>query len=291
MPTTRTNIIHSGVPSRSALRVAQYRALHQLIDDPLVFEDPLALRILGTRMEAALRNNPSAFNDPLSRGLRAALAARSRFAEEMLARAVEDGVRQYVLLGAGLDTFAYRNPHEDKHLRVYEVDHPSTQDWKKAMLASAQLEIPASVAFAGVDFETDTLAGQLRRAGFRADQPACFAWLGVSFYLSPESVFDTLAYVASLPAKSVIAFDYRVDPALLDPADRRADDYISKLVAERGEPWMSHFDPQALQAELRRTGFSSATNVEPREFNERYFAGRTDRLRVGGAFRMMCATV
>ncbi len=158
MSSTPTSMIHSGQPSASALRVAELRAVHQLIDEPVVFEDPLALRILGTQTETALRDNPFSFNDPLSRGLRAALVVRSRLAEDALARAIEHSIRQYVLLGAGLDTFAYRNPYADKGLRVYEVDHPSTQEWKKIMLASANMTIPESVTFVGVDFEADTLA-------------------------------------------------------------------------------------------------------------------------------------
>jgi methyltransferase (TIGR00027 family) len=126
MSAVPTNIVRQGQPSRSALSVATLRAAHQLLDEPLVFADPLALPLLGASSEAALKNDPYALNDPLSRGMRGTLVARSRFVEDELARCVAAGVRQYLIVGAGLDTLAYRNPHDDASLRVFEVDHPST---------------------------------------------------------------------------------------------------------------------------------------------------------------------
>jgi len=131
MTITHENIVQSGEPSRTAWRVAMLRAAHQLLDEPIVLEDPMALQILGSEAERELREDPFLYNDPMARGLRAALVVRSRFAEDELARAVAAGVRQYVVLGAGLDTFAYRNPHAVAGLRVFEVDHPSTQQWKR----------------------------------------------------------------------------------------------------------------------------------------------------------------
>lgn len=291
MSSMRANMIHSGQPSASALQVAELRAVHQLIDEPVVFEDPIALRILGAQHEADLRADPFVFNDPLRRGLRAVLAVRSSLAEEELTHSLEKGVRQYVVLGAGLDTFAYRNPYAETGLQVYEVDHPATQAWKKEMLKSSGVAIPESLRYVGVDFESDILAEQLLRAGFRADEPAYFSWLGVTVYLMAKTVLDTLAYVASLPHNSSISFDYRADPALLNPIDKVAGDYISMIMAERGEPWISHFDPQVFQGQLRKLGFSSACSLAPEELNERFLARRKDGLRVGGGFRMMCATV
>lgn len=291
MSTTHANMVHSGQPSASALRVAELRAVHQLIDEPVVFDDPIALRILGAQCEAELREDPFKFNDPLRRGLRAALAVRGRLAEEVLGQAVGDGIRQYVMLEAGLDTFAYRNPYAEKGLEVYEVDHPATQAWKKKMLESSGIAIPNLLRFVGVDFGGDVLADQLQRAGFRPDEPACFSWLGVTVYLTSEVVFDTLAYVASLPHNSSITFDYCADPALLSPLDRVAGDYISKIMAERGEPWISYFDPVQFEKQLRELGFSRTSSFAPEELNERFLAHRKDGLRVGGGFRMMCATV
>ena len=158
-------LLTTGTPSGTALRVAAVRAAHRLLDDPVVFDDPLALSILGPEAEAAMRADPYRFNDPISRGLRASLIVRSRVAEDELARAVAAGVRQYVVLGAGLDTFAYRNPFED--LRVFEIDHPATQAWKRECLDKAGIAIPDSLTFAPVDFEEGvTLAEGLAAAGF-----------------------------------------------------------------------------------------------------------------------------
>lgn len=282
---------HNKKTSDSALRVAELRAIHQLLDEPVVFDDPLALSILGMQHEAALRADPFVFNDPLLRGMRASLAVRSRLAEEELARAVENGVRQYVVLGAGLDTFAYRNSHASLGLQVYEVDHPSTQTWKKAMLQSAGISVPESITFVGVDFEGDGLAEQMQRAGFRADVPACFSWLGVTVYLTPEAIFNTLRWIASLPPGSSITFDYRVHPALLHPIDMLLGEVLGKAMAERGEPWISSFDPSEFEQHLRTLGYSVATSLAPDQLNARYLARRKDGLRVGNTFRLMCATV
>lgn len=282
---------HNKKASDSALRVAELRAVHQLLDEPIVFADPLALSILGSQHEAALRADPFVFNDPLLRGMRAALAVRSRLAEEELARAVQNGVRQYVVLGAGLDTFAYRNPHASLGLQVYEVDHPSTQSWKKAMLQSAGIEVPESMTFVGVDFESHELAAQMQHAGFRADEPACFSWLGVTVYLTPEAIFKTLRWIASLPPGSSITFDYRVHPALLHPIDILLGEVLGKAMAERGEPWISSFDPSELEQHLRTLGYSVATSLAPDQLNAHYLARRKDGLRLGNNFRLMSATV
>ena len=169
MSTLPTNIVRHGEPSRSALSVASLRAVHQLLDEPLVLSDPIALPLLGASTEAALRDDPFALNDPLSRGLRGALVARSRYVEDELSSCVAAGVRQYLVVGAGLDTFAYRNPYRDEGLRVFEVDHPGTQRWKQQLLAEASIGVPASLTFVPTDFERDDLGSALRQAGFRAD--------------------------------------------------------------------------------------------------------------------------
>lgn len=291
MPSHTGNIVRNGQPSRSALRVAQLRAVHQLLDEPTVLFDPIALPILGQQMEESLRENPFDLNDPISRGLRAALVARSRFAEDELARAVATGVRQYVILGAGLDTFAYRNPHSAAGLRVFEVDHPSTQQWKHQCLVDAGIPLPDTLRFVPMDFEHDLLSKALAQAGFCADKPACFSWLGVTVYLSPQAVRDTLAYVASLPVGSSITFDYRVHPSLLDPVGQAIVGVIGKQIAAFGEPWVSSFDPTQLQHQLSELGFSNVEDPGADLINSRYFARRKDGLRCSASFRQACAHV
>ena len=290
MPTPPTNIVRHGEPSRSALRVASLRAVHQLLDDPVVLPDPIALPLLGVKTEAALRDDPFALNDPVSRGLRAALVARSRFVEDEMARGVAAGVRQYVLLGAGLDTFAYRNPHGSKGLKVFEVDHPGTQGWKRQLLAEAGICVPSSLSFVPVDFERDELAGKLRQAGFRADQPACVSWMGVSMYLTAAAVLRTAGTVAGFAAGTSLCFDYRVPVAMLDPIGRAVSEFIEQQARAIGEPWLSAFDPAQLQRQLIELGFNSAESPTPEALNARYFARRKDGMRTGGGVRLMCAT-
>lgn len=291
MTTTTANLIHAGQHSHSAWRVAVLRAAHQLLDEPIVFDDPLALPILGAATEAQLREDPYQHNDPLWRGLRASLVVRSRMAEDELARAVESGVTQYVVLGAGLDTFAYRNIHTPRGLMVYEVDHESTQRWKRKLLAEASIRAPDSMKFVAVDFECDALGECLSAAGFRPDRPACFSWLGVVVYLEREAVMNTLRFIASMPPGSGVTFDYRASPTMLNPIERVIDDYIRRVITDEGEPWKSQFDPVGFQGELNALGFRGIRSWDGGELNARYLARRKDGLRTGGAFRMMCAKV
>src|ERR1700691_1610025 len=165
--------MEEGKFSRTARRVAIRRAAHQLLDEPRVLDDPLALRIIGFDAERALRSDPKEHH-AFSRAFRAFMAARSRYAEDELARAVERGVTQYVVLGAGLDTFAYRNPLRSAGLHVFEVDHPATQEWKRARLDDAGIAVPDDMTFAAVDFERQSLDDGLVKAGFDKQQPAFF---------------------------------------------------------------------------------------------------------------------
>src|SRR5665213_2889961 len=170
-------------PSRSALRVAMRRAAHQIYDaKPLVFEDPIAVPILGDTYAEEVRRTPTRPDRPFSVSLRAFLVARSRYAEDNLARAVARDVSQYVLLGAGLDTFAHRNSYPG--LRVFEVDHPATQLWKRQLLEAGGIAPPHRLTYAPVDFERESLPGQLLEAGFDPQAPSFFAWLGVVPYLT-----------------------------------------------------------------------------------------------------------
>jgi len=283
--------MQEGQPSHTAQRVALRRAAHQLLDDPRVFDDPVALRIIGADSAAALRAAPaSAAESRLAPYLRASMAVRSRYAEDQLTLAVGRGVGQYVILGAGLDTFAYRNPH-GAALRVFEVDHPSTQAWKRARLAETAIAIPPQLTFAPVDFERQSLAEGLRAASFDASQPAFFAWLGVTPYLSEAAVLQTLRWIAASPAGSGVVFDYALSPALLDATRRRAFDLLAAHVAAAGEPWQTFFEPASLRRELEAMGFGQIEDLTPDEVNARYFAGRTDGLRVGALGRLVCAIV
>jgi methyltransferase (TIGR00027 family) len=283
------NIVQSGIASRSALRVAQLRAAHQLLDEPLVFADPVALPILGPELEAAVRENPFQFNEPFPRGMRAAVVLRSLHAEDGLAQAVRAGVTQYVVLGAGLDTFAWRNPHA--RLKTYEVDHASTQEWKKSLLSQAGMAIPDSMQFVAVNFEKDQLLDRLQQAGFDKSRPACLSWLGVALYLTREAVLDTLQAVASLPKGTSITFDYVIVSSMLNPVEKVIREVMAQSFAAQGEPWLTFFEPDELRHELEKLGFSKTEDTTPVELNTRYLARRKDGLQAGNGARLMCATV
>jgi methyltransferase (TIGR00027 family) len=271
-------------PSRTAQRVAMRRAAHQALDSPKVFEDPLAIAIAG----------PDAAQEPqssFSRALRAFIAARSRFAEDRLAAAVQRGVRQYVVLGAGLDTFAYRNPLRSSGLHVFEVDHPATQKWKRARLNEAGIAIPEELTFAAVDFETQHLDARLQKAGFQQQQPAFFSWLGVTPYLSRPAFDSTVQFIAGLPSGSGVAFDYAVERSLLSPLQQLALDALAERVARAGEPFQLFFDPEALLSDLARLGFGHIEDLDGGQINAQYFAGRADGLAVSGGGHLLSCQV
>lgn len=276
-------------PSRTAERVAIRRAAHQLLDEPRVHDDPLALAILEDTQAAALRADPRRFEDgPVAPVLRAFLAARSRLAEDALAQAVAAGVRQYVVLGAGLDTFAYRNPHPG--LRVFEVDHPATQAWKRQRLAEAHIAVPEGVTFAAVDFAAESLPRALRTAGLRSEEPSLFSWLGVTPYLEPATVLATLEVIAPFAENGgSVVFDYNTPPGSLAPRQRAAFEALAARVAAAGEPFRSFFEPEALVTAMRRMGFHGICDVGPDELNARFFSNRTDGLRVGSVGHILTA--
>lgn len=286
----RSAALEEGQPSRTALSTALQRAAHQLLESPRVFDDPVALSVLGARRVAWLGRNLERYRSAQSRAWRAFLVMRSRFAEDELARSVREGARQYVVLGAGLDTFAYRNPH--RRLRVFEVDHPSTQAWKRARLADSGIELPASLRIAPVDFERQALRDGLRMAGFRADAPAFLSWLGVTIYLTRPAVMDTLGFVAKRCAKgSRIVFDFGLPDEAIDDAERKSRAESAARVAAAGEPWITYFDPAELSAGMRAMGFRETRVLATEEANDLYFKGRTDGFRLYGSGRLMCAAV
>lgn len=246
-------------PSRTALATAYARAYHQIADRPLILTDPVAAQLLGvTAAELSAAVEPteerpgSEAND---RPRRLFFAARARFAEDRVATALSAGVRQVVVLGAGVDTFAYRNPHPE--LRVFEVDHPATQAWKHQRLTAAGIDCPETLTFVPVDFETESLATKLEIAGFVHAEPAVFVWLGVIFYLSPDTAHATLEYIAGQAQPVDVVFDY-LQPAGTDEERARLQERADR-VAAAGEPWFNYCTPDGIAAQLRSLGF---TDVE-----------------------------
>lgn len=274
-------------PSRTAQGAALHRAAHQLVDTPPVFADPLALRIVGDEAAKELRAGRDHHAMAQITPLRLFIATRSRFTEDSLAEAYASGVRQYVLLGAGLDTFAYERARAFEGLAIFEIDHPATQGWKRARLKEAAIAIPDSVTYAPVDFEHDTLANGLARAGFNAAKPAFFAWLGVTPYLTHDAIMGTLAFIASLKPGSGVVFDYAEKPSA-DNAGFRA---MAARVAAIGEPFKSLLDPAELAASLKQLRFSRIEDFGGDALNTRYFQNRADGAKLAGRGHLMRAIV
>ena len=278
-----------GEPSHTALGAAAHRAVHQVLERGRIFADPLAVRILGADAEAAVRD---AENNPSRRMLRLFIAVRTRFAEDALAAAVAHGVRQLVVLGAGLDTYAYRNAFAES-LHVFEVDHPATQAWKRQRLAEAAIPLPHTLTFAPVDFERETLADGLAAAGFDPAKQSFFTWLGVVPYLTEQAVFSTLGFIAHLPGGAHVVFDYGNPPASGLDRDRyaNAQEALGARVASVGETFRSYFETGALHAKLRALGFREIEDLGPALIRERYFANRGGSLPNRGGHIVRATTV
>ncbi|MCB2185611.1 MAG: class I SAM-dependent methyltransferase [Deltaproteobacteria bacterium] len=258
--------------SRTALGTACMRAAHQLLDaPPLILEDPLAVRLLGPGAEKHIRETAASFREKNRLHLRSHVVLRSRFAEDRLARAVSRGVGQYLVLGAGFDTFALRNPAWAAGLRLWEVDHAGTQARKRELIAAAGLSLPAAATLAAVDFERETLAQSLARHGVSKDTPAFFSWLGVTMYLGQEAIVAVLSAVASFPPGSEIVLTFAPPPG-----DQPS--HYDQRSAGLGEPWISYFTPEEMTDLLRATGFGQVELLTPDQAKERYYASRPDDL-------------
>jgi methyltransferase (TIGR00027 family) len=259
--------------SMTARGVASRRAAHQILDDdPKVLDDPIAVPLLGSEFFA----DPERHADPRSRAFRAWMVARSRFTEDCLAEAVAGGVDQYVLLGAGLDTFAYRNPFPE--LRVFEVDVPAMQEWKREMLRAASIAEPGGLTFIPLDFEHQTLASALDEAGLDKARPVFFSWLGVIPYLTLSAFRSTLDLIAAMPGGSGVAFDYSLAYEELSPRLIPAAKALAARVAAAGEPFQLFFRSEQMENELHSAGFGRIEQMDSMDLNERYFASRTDGL-------------
>lgn len=270
-------------PKPTALGVARLRAVHQIVDKPLIFEDPFAERIICDSIQNELLH----CNEPLYRGLRTSIAVRSRLAEDLWLTANQADVRQVVILGAGLDTFALRHGYP-ADLTIFEVDLPTTQRWKRNCLQMAGIVPPPTLKFVATDFESLSLGDVLMQAGFRQDFPAFFTWLGVTMYIDETAIYETLRFIASCAPKTSVVFDYCVIPALLSPRECQGLTLISKKVSEHGEPWKTFFDPSHLFVLLKDIGFTEIEDFGPEELTMKYLAGRTDGLKKSGTTRIIC---
>jgi methyltransferase (TIGR00027 family) len=251
-------------PSRTALMIARQRAAHQMLDHGSILHDPFALKILGEEEKDVLQ---SANKHPVASIGRLFTAARSRIAEDALSRAVGGGVRQIVILGAGLDTFALRNPHGG--VEIFEVDHPATQAWKRQRLAEAEIALPSWLTFVPVDFEGDDWGEKLAAAGFEQNAPAFFTWLGVVPYLTEEAIGRTLDFMSSIQNSEVV-FDYMEPPEAFSEELRQIEKARAEQLEKMGERSDSRFEPADMAAILGSHGFCDLEDIDFQEIVSRF---------------------
>lgn len=268
-----------GQPSGTALTAAAARAAHLIVDDePRIFADSLAGRLLGDRADELLGYHTLHGTHPVLSGARVQAACRSRYAEEALASAAASGVGQYVILGAGLDSFAYRGGLAGR-LRVFEVDHPASQEFKREALAAAGIPVGGNVTFVAADLTAGSLVPSLAGAGFDASAPAVFGWLGVTMYLTADAIGETMSAIAGLAPGTQLIADYVLPEAARDEAGALYGRLVAQVSAERGEPWRSCFTPPEIADQARRAGLGVARSVRQRDAIPADLWRRTDSLR------------
>ena len=273
------------------MTAAAARAAHLLVDsEPRIFADSLAALLLGDEAETYLRYHREHGDHPLLAGTRAQATCRSRFTEDQLALAAARGTAQYVILGAGLDSFACRSELAGR-LRVFEVDHPATQQRKRALLAAARLAEPPTLTWVPVDFETGELIAALTVAGLDPAAPAFVSWLGVTMYLTAEAIGATLASLSRLAPGSELVTDYLLTADLRDADGVAYADLVMPDSERRGEPWLSFFTPEQMTGLLTSHGFTGVRDVRQRDAVSAALWERTDLLRPIELSRLCHATV
>jgi methyltransferase (TIGR00027 family) len=278
-----------GKPSQTMVRTAMRRAAHQLLDSPRIFEDPLAVGVIPEASERAILDAADDHLAPLPTLLRSVFALRSRFSEDRLAQAASRGVCQYIILGAGLDTFPWRQPDFALALRIFYVDHPSTLATTMACLRARGLTTPPNVSFVAVDLEGGQLAERLIEHGFACKTGTFCSLLGVTQYLSREALAALFAFAASLPAQSEIVFSFVPPDDELAEDDLAATTYSGTLAETLGEPWKTRLRPSEAFAILTCLGFGEVFHLTPERAHRRYFAGRSDTLRAPRFEQLMAA--
>lgn len=298
--------------SRTALFTAYFRGYHSTHDHPKIFDDSLAFSLLTEderrEIEDSFRRGQATI-DPVRaasfpdreaaiRSIMQRIASfpivlgRARYAEDLLATAVAEGVRQYVILGAGMDSFAFRCPELAAKLRVYEIDHPAMQTFKRNRLRELGWDTPENLHFIPVDFATGNLSEALDTSSYERDMPTFFSWLGVTYYLSRESVFSNFSSISQVASKgSMIVFDYLDSDAFIPEKTSPRIHHMLAAVKEAGEPMLSGFDPLKLANELKQYGVHVREDMGPVEIQQRYFLGRTDDYRASEYVHYACAVV
>jgi methyltransferase (TIGR00027 family) len=276
---------------QTALTAAAARAAHLIVDnDPPIFADTLAATLLGERAEELINYHRLNGTHVVLVGARTQVTVRSRYTEDRVERAAKRGVEQYVILGAGLDSFAYRTDLATG-LRVFEVDHPATQQWKRHRLSTADIPALGGVTYVPVDFEHHSLADCLVRGGFDPTRPAIVSWLGVTVYLTRAAIGETLVVIGGFAPGTEIVVEYLVPEEMRDADGRTFAELVMPFAAERGEPWRTVLSPDEMSALLKDRGFGPVEHVRQREAVDGALWHRTDSLRPSDLAFIARATV
>jgi methyltransferase (TIGR00027 family) len=267
------------LPSQTALTAAAARAAHLIVDQPpRIFSDHLAAQLLGEQADEFLSYHRAHGEHPVLSAARTQVTCRSRYTEDRLAKAAGAGISQYVILGAGLDSFAYR-ANQATRIQVFEVDHPATQEWKGERLAEAGIPIPDGTAFVPADFERDDLTAELRGAGFDPAKPALVSWLGVTMYLTQPAISQTLKELSTLAPGTELITDYMLPAGLRDQDGQSYADQVAPFAAERGEPWLTCLGPDQMSQQLTAHGFARIEHISQHASVSANLWARSDSLR------------
>jgi len=276
--------------SSTAFGTLYMRAVHQLLDaHPLILDDPAALMLLGEDAVRRIKKSHKHHRTLEARALRAHVILRSRFTEDRLAEAVERGIVQYVILGAGFDTFAFRQPVWARNLKIFEIDQSATQAQKCARLSEAGMAVPSNLRFADIDFERESLREGLIRNGVSMTRPTFFSWLGVTMYIQEEAIDAVLRTVAGFQEQSEIVFTFTQPPDLLSGTESKFHSSLSKVVTDAGEPFVSYFTLSAIEGKLRDAGFKNIAFLSNEEAEKRYFCKRPPDLFISKRTSIACA--
>jgi methyltransferase (TIGR00027 family) len=276
-------------PDNSAVRVALWRAMHVQIDPtPHIIEDEIGFQLIATDSE--WRQRPDMHPD-FTKRLRASIVARARFIEDLIIEQCEHGITQYVILGAGLDTFVQRRPDVASQLQVFEIDQSDTQTWKQQRLIDLGFGVPKWLHFVSVDFEISSWWEQLINAGFDTSKPAVVACAGVSLYLTKDAILATLHQIATLAPCSKLAMAFYLPLYLLNEEDKPLQLIAEKGARSTGTPFISFFTPDEILALAREAGFKNIETISTNDLAKRYFIGRTDNFSPASGEEFLVATI
>ncbi len=271
--------------SKTAEAAAACRAWHSLSGHPIVFKDPFAIQLTSIGWRTILKSQVLKWIiiDNLFHRYHPVFAhtlGRACYTEELLEKTIADGLDQYVLLGAGLDSFALRRKDLASRLKVYEIDHPASQESKRNRFIKLRLDLPDNLEFVPVDFEKESLSDGLKKGSYSNKRRGFFSWMGTTPYLTRDAIFQTLRSIASVATPgSELIFDFLIPKKLADPADLPLIEAIERAVERRGEPFKAVFNPSTLQQDLGDLGFEMVEHLTPKQLYERCFAKSLNKLR------------